>query len=523
MKTFRYLILAILAILAVVSCKKDELIEPASPASAVTDDGSLVFRVNSTDGSDTKASYAGNMDLAGDDGNTISVSMSVMDAIESSFASKPETKGVPVTNDNLAKLYTGKVGIKAIYNDASAYIVDDLYYMENPPTWSTGYSWVAGSDTNPHTYYWPKTGNLDFWAWAPENSFDTPTIEQNEGAWNMSFSYTLPTPTTDFKDAKAENDLIFSAVLGRDCTKAEDRIPVDYTFQHALSAIKFKVGSKAPGTITKISLIGVSTGGSSVYTPEVTGEDPVYFTWTLNGNTATYSQAFESALQKSATTGTYDATITQDADGTVFMMIPQALEDQQVSIEILYPGMKTANVFSGKLVNSTITEWLPGHTYIYTIGLDSEVTVDVEDEVSGRVKSDVVVSNTGTLDAYLRADIIANWFDSRGNIIKHVTPEELLEIGAFKDLCAEGSNWAQGSDGYYYYKFQVLPGRATKGKLFDTFTVKEDVVIPDGGHLEMTIAVQGISAEYLKDHLAPGDTMKFGWDTTKLDAGIEEE
>ena len=71
----------------------------------------------------------------------------------------------------------------------------------------------------------------------------------------------------------------------------------------------------------------------------------------------------------------------------------------------------------------------------------------------------VQVKNTGTISAYIRAAVVANWMDVDGNIAASV-PE-----GYSYDLTCSSGSWAQGSDGFFYYLLPVAPGALTEGSL----------------------------------------------------------
>ena len=71
----------------------------------------------------------------------------------------------------------------------------------------------------------------------------------------------------------------------------------------------------------------------------------------------------------------------------------------------------------------------------------------------------VQVKNTGTISAYIRAAVVANWMDVDGNIAASV-PE-----GYSYDLTCSSGSWAQGKDGFFYYLLPVAPGALTEGSL----------------------------------------------------------
>ena len=71
----------------------------------------------------------------------------------------------------------------------------------------------------------------------------------------------------------------------------------------------------------------------------------------------------------------------------------------------------------------------------------------------------VQVKNTGTISAYIRAAVVANWIDVDGTIAASV-PE-----GYSYDLTCSSGSWAQGKDGFFYYLLPVAPGASTEGNL----------------------------------------------------------
>lgn len=71
----------------------------------------------------------------------------------------------------------------------------------------------------------------------------------------------------------------------------------------------------------------------------------------------------------------------------------------------------------------------------------------------------VQVKNTGTISAYIRAAVVANWIDVDGNIAASV-PE-----GYSYDLTCSSGSWVQGTDGFFYYLLPVAPDASTEGNL----------------------------------------------------------
>ena len=89
----------------------------------------------------------------------------------------------------------------------------------------------------------------------------------------------------------------------------------------------------------------------------------------------------------------------------------------------------------------------------------ANVSCVVTQNVDTDGSSIVQVKNTGTISAYIRAAVVANWIDADGNIAASV-PE-----GYSYDLTCSSGSWAQGSDGFFYYLLPVAPGALTEGSL----------------------------------------------------------
>lgn len=88
-----------------------------------------------------------------------------------------------------------------------------------------------------------------------------------------------------------------------------------------------------------------------------------------------------------------------------------------------------------------------------------EVSCQVNEEFNedNTVKTKAVVKNTGNVPAYIRVAVVANTIDAQGNITGMATT---LPVGWLNT-----ENWAEGDDGFYYYKGVVQPGDVTANLL----------------------------------------------------------
>ena len=139
-------------------------------------------------------------------------------------------------------------------------------------------------------------------------------------------------------------------------------------------------------------------------------------------------------------------------------------------------------------VSGTVAYLVAGTNEVTNTFGPAYVTVKVEDEVDGLVKKNVVITNTGNVDAYIRAAIVGYWCNEAGEIVAAWDPEQ---DGTFNNSLP-GNNWTKSGD-YYYYTDPVAPGQPTPYALFDTYTVGTPPV--EGAHLVMNILVQAVQAE----------------------------
>lgn len=112
----------------------------------------------------------------------------------------------------------------------------------------------------------------------------------------------------------------------------------------------------------------------------------------------------------------------------------------------------------------------------------SVTTIVNEDGIGTATKSNVTVTNTGNVNAYIRAAIVINWVDAAGNIYAEVPSTATYSM-------TYGTDWTK-LDGYYYYNGVVTPNGMT-ANLINTCTESA----PEGYHLQVSILAEGIQSE----------------------------
>ncbi|MBQ0006333.1 MAG: hypothetical protein KBS57_02890, partial [Alistipes sp.] len=109
----------------------------------------------------------------------------------------PRTKGIPTSSENIAMLYDDNVRIIA-FRGTEEYIPSQLLLS---PSGENG-GWHTSQ-----SYFWPESGNLDFWAWAPADL--NAVFDSSSSA--LSFSYSIPISDTDAKlDAVGQRDIVLT-------------------------------------------------------------------------------------------------------------------------------------------------------------------------------------------------------------------------------------------------------------------------------------------------------------------------
>ena len=273
------------------------------------------------------------------------------------------------------------------------------------------------------------------------------------------------------------------------------------TFYHVFASVKFKLGNTDGKTaITKVELSNMLTSG--ICTLTVGAANTAVWEQPATPSYATFSQEYDGTIdyEKDGFFGdsfykdnTYKNNLNTDGDTkatTTFNCVPRDFAEadaKHVVAKITYTidsgDPKTAEVDLTSALKGK--KWEAGHLYTYTLTV-TDLDVTVTDSVSGDTKSNVVITNIGTTSGYIRAAIVADWVkvvgDGETAIVKGCDP---TTEGTMTDL---GSDWIKGTDGYYYYKYGVDAGNATKQALFGSYTAATPTV--SGTTLQMTIHAQ---------------------------------
>ena len=136
--------------------------------------------------------------------------------------------------------------------------------------------------------------------------------------------------------------------------------------------------------------------------------------------------------------------------------------------------------------NSVTNTFTPAH-----------VSTAVDETFENGVKSDVKIKNTGDIDAYIRAAVIINWADAKGNVYGGGTPAASTEkvTGDYTISYNTDGSWKQIGD-YWYYTKPVAADSLTEKALIESCAPVAGKA-PEGYNLQVTILADGIQSEPL--------------------------
>ena len=116
-----------------------------------------------------------------------------------------------------------------------------------------------------------------------------------------------------------------------------------------------------------------------------------------------------------------------------------------------------------------------------------KVSCQVDETFANGTKSDVKITNTGNIPAYIRAKVVVTWKDADGNVYGKAPASSDYSI-------TYGSEWTQGTDGYYYYNTPVDANGSTPA-LITECKKTADAAAPEGYDLSVEIIADAIQSQ----------------------------
>ena len=154
----------------------------------------------------------------------------------------------------------------------------------------------------------------------------------------------------------------------------------------------------------------------------------------------------------------------------------------------------------------------------FTMG---EVNPEIKEEFDGDTKSNIGVTNSGSVPAFVRVKLLFTWQEgaTAGNSADSTgTPGEIVGVpvtDADIDWVWSGdSNWAKGSDGYYYYTVPL--GNGDTATLLDKVEVNSNSENGRQYYLGLNILVDAVQA-------TPADAAYDTWGVTVSGGKITQD
>ena len=518
-------VLLIFAVLSLTCCMKEKFegSDQKNVMSFTIGNDATASKASGSCGETQVASYA----LEGVEDNDL-VLIETVSSVDNIYSGDfAETKGTPIYTENFDALYGEQLQLYATaYEPKSGkteYKAKDVWgsYLENGGTvklkktadHTYSYDYTKGQKVN---LSWPESGKLLYFIQAP---YDTTSALSPEfySDGSIEFDYTDPTdPTTVggrstiVNGASKQTDILFTSKTISKPDNGSLECQENILMYHALTAVKFKVGNDDVTTeteINKVTFKSIKANGHCIISPDYTKKSSVCSDWSKKHSkdadlVVDYSQSFSGKTdytkENSDFADSFYANKTAEKNlvnaangGEVMLMVPQTLSDVEVVVDFsLYasnPHVLLGN-YSRSVKLSSI--WKAGELHTYTLTVN-KVAVSVTDEMTPDLtqKKNLSMTNTGNVVEYLRATFALAWYYGDGN--------DAICVAAYQGdggFIGFSSIWIKGSDGFYYYPYPILPGKATNYDLFDKYNapvVSQHGPFP-GSHLEMNILVQGV-------------------------------
>ena len=265
----------------------------------------------------------------------------------------------------------------------SAFQTGQDNYMSNVSYTGSGSNW----STDAGTFYWPVSGNLNFYCYAPDEPGKAGSFAINSSTQKLTGF--IPNET-----AAAQKDFIYAKAIGSLAANATSGL--DINFQHALSEVSVK--AKNSNTAYTVEVTGVRLGnivskGDFTF-PSVSGSAAA---WALGTDKATYTTTWTTANKLSPTVSDLDAA------NVPFMLIPQQLAENSKAASGSYIALKVKITMQGsKVVHNDwayvalSTKWEMGKRYIYTLDFSDGAGQDKDGNaiISGiGIKLNVVITS----------------------------------------------------------------------------------------------------------------------------------
>lgn len=259
------------------------------------------------------------------------------------------------TYDNVASLQTEAHFTCTAYNAGTL----TAYIPTTTSDWIAEASRWGFNNGNDH-YYWPASGNLDFFGYMPKAanlSTEAPYISDIDytAAHNVTFTCSS-LPMTNAGQGSSLKEFMFGMALEQNKDNAGTGVPL--TFQHPFARIKLQLAASHPNvTINSITFRSIKNNGN--YNHSASPK------WTTTGGATNF------VLSLTGEAAVFDDNPTSETPiGDYYIMIPQDWAGEiVVNADCLFWGEKK-NYPS--LTTTVPTNWQPGYSYTYTFNISPD-------------------------------------------------------------------------------------------------------------------------------------------------------
>ena len=363
------------------------------------------------------------------------------------FRVSADTRATETTTENLTTFY-----VTSLMENGSAYF-EDLAF-------------IRGSENvymSTPAYYWPATGNLDFYAYAP-------AIDELGG--ELTISSTAKTlegfsPAYSIVDQK---DFVVAKASGN---KTENAAGVALNFNHMLTQIEIHAKNAHDGYTYLVKGVSINDVVSTA------DFDFTTCTWTLGEETTDYTVNYAYPVELTATGEVVMNLV--NIDGDEFpdnaMLLPQNLKydapDAKIGLYVQCKSKSGAQIFpeSGDydwMYVDIDTDWLAGYRYVYTVDLTRgsedftqiQFTMDVTDWGEKSTLNDEEIDITGTwrmarieeTDSYENGQVNKYIYDTEDEILDHLADRLYIVKVTSSDMYYTSPGTPEQD--FFYYKIE---------------------------------------------------------------------
>lgn len=133
-------------------------------------------------------------------------------------------------------------------------------------------------------------------------------------------------------------------------------------------------------------------------------------------------------------------------------------------------------------VGGTIAFLVDSDGPLHNLFNPSKVTTKVEETLSGDIKKDVKIQNTGDTDAWIRAAVVVTWQDAEGKVYGQapIADTDYTITYNVDENKIDTTKWYLGTDGFYYWPSPVVAEIGETGVLINRCTTDKSIIVGSG-------------------------------------------